>query len=56
MKYLKEKGARDLASFNAELKELVRIIDHDKRLRDFMTTKEQDLNEFYEQVIQGRSV
>ena len=54
MRYLKEKAARDLASFNAELKDLMRIIDHDRRLREFMTTKETDLSEVYDQVVQAR--
>lgn len=54
IRYLKEKSSRDVASFNAELKDLMRIIDHDKRLREFMTTKEIDLTEVYDRVIQSR--
>ena len=36
---LKEKADKDLQQHNAEIKEHVRIIDHDKKLRDFMNTK-----------------
>ena len=36
---LKEKADKDLQQHNAEMKEHVRIIDHDKKLRDFMNTK-----------------
>ena len=36
---LKEKADKDLQQHNAEMKELVRIIDHDRKLREFMNTK-----------------
>eukprot|EP00794_Sanderia_malayensis_P011084 gene11084-12252_t len=54
MKYLKDKSERDSNAFNSELKDLVRIIDHDKKLQEFMNTKRQDLSIMYEQAIQQR--
>ncbi|OAF65878.1 Coiled-coil domain-containing protein 63 [Intoshia linei] len=36
---LKEKNDKDVMQHNAEMKELIRIIDHDRRLREFMNTK-----------------
>ena len=54
MNNLREKAERDLTHYNAELKDLLRIIDHDRKLRDFMTTKANELSEIYEQAVQGR--
>ncbi|XP_003382690.1 PREDICTED: outer dynein arm protein 1-like [Amphimedon queenslandica] len=39
---LKDKADKELAQYQTELKELVRIIDHDQRLRNFMTCKDQE--------------
>ena len=39
---LKDKADKDLQQHNAEMKELCRIIDHDRKLRDFMNTKGSD--------------
>ncbi|XP_062842650.1 coiled-coil domain-containing protein 114 [Trichomycterus rosablanca] len=39
MTMMKEKAVKDLAQYNAEMKELERIIAYDLRLKDFMTTK-----------------
>lgn len=36
---LRDKSEKDLQQFNAEIKELQRIIDHDKALRSFMSAK-----------------
>ncbi|XP_077970797.1 outer dynein arm-docking complex subunit 1-like isoform X2 [Styela clava] len=36
---LREKSEKDLQQFNAEIKELQRVIDHDKTLREFMMVK-----------------
>ena len=47
MKYLKEKAERDRIVFNAEYKDVMRIIDHDKKMRDFMTTKNRDLSQIH---------
>ena len=39
---LKEKSDKDLAQYNMELKELMRIIDHDRKLKEFMGIKSED--------------
>ena len=36
---MKEKNGKELAQHNAEMKELVRIIDHERKLREFMNRK-----------------
>lgn len=36
---LKEKADKDLLQYNMELKELMRIIDHDRKLKEFMRVK-----------------
>ena len=36
---LKEKADKDLLQYNMELKELIRIIDHDRKLKEFMRVK-----------------
>lgn len=35
----REKAIKDLAQYNAEMKELERVIAHDCNLKDFMATK-----------------
>lgn len=42
---LKEKADKDLQQHNAEMKELVRIIDHDRKLKEFMGIKGQERQE-----------
>ena len=42
---LKEKADKDLQQHNAEMKELLRIIDHDRNLRGFMGIKGQERQE-----------
>jgi hypothetical protein len=42
MMALKEKSDKDLLQYNMELKELMRVIDHDKKLKEFMTAKGED--------------
>ena len=42
---LKEKADKDLQQHNAEMKELMRIVDHDKALRSFMGIKGQERQE-----------
>ena len=54
IRFLKDKAARDLASFNTDFKDTMRILDHDRRLRAFMTTKEFDLAAFFHETIQTR--
>ncbi|MCJ8744661.1 hypothetical protein PDJAM_G00121100 [Pangasius djambal] len=36
---MKEKAVKDLAQYSTEMKELERLIAHEQRLKDFMTTK-----------------
>ncbi|KAL0181731.1 hypothetical protein M9458_024137, partial [Cirrhinus mrigala] len=36
---IKEKAVKDLAQYSAEIQELERVIAHEHRLREFMTTK-----------------
>ena len=45
MLLLKEKADKDLQQHNAEMKELIRIIDHDRKLREFMNTKGKERQE-----------
>ena len=42
---LKEKSDKDLQSHNAEMKELLRIIAHERKLREFMKIKDRELQE-----------
>lgn len=54
MQSLRERSERDMTQFNAELKDILRIIDHDKKLREFMNTKMEERSEMYEAAVQGR--
>lgn len=54
MQSLRERSERDMTQFNSELKDILRIIDHDKKLQEFMNTKMEERNEMYEAAIQGR--
>lgn len=36
---MKEKAIKDFAQYSAEMKELERVIAHERRLKEFMTTK-----------------
>ena len=42
---LREKADKDMQQHNAEMKELVRIIDHDRKLKEFMGIKGQERQE-----------
>ena len=42
---LKEKADKDCAQHQQEMKELQRIIDHDRKLREFMTVKSKEREE-----------
>ncbi|XP_059808076.1 coiled-coil domain-containing protein 114 isoform X1 [Hypanus sabinus] len=42
MLQLKEKGEKDMSLHTAEMKELQRVIDHDKKLKEFMGIKAQE--------------
>lgn len=54
MHSLRERSERDMNSFNSELKDLLRVIDHDKKLREFMRTKMEERNEIYEAAVNKR--
>ncbi|XP_048249157.1 coiled-coil domain-containing protein 63-like [Haliotis cracherodii] len=45
MLVLKDKADKDMQQHNAEMKELVRIIDHDRKLKEFMGIKGQERQE-----------
>lgn len=45
MVLLKEKADKDKQQHDAEMKELVRILDHDQNLREFMTRKSRERHE-----------
>lgn len=47
---LKEKAEKELTQFNVELKELIRVIDHDRKLREFMSCKDKERTEAHEQM------
>lgn len=47
---LKEKSDKELAQFEVELKELIRVIDHDRKLREFMSCKDKERTEAHEQI------
>lgn len=36
---MREKAVKDLSQYSAEMKELERVIAHERRLKEFMTTK-----------------
>eukprot|EP00061_Rhincodon_typus_P014666 g41838.t1 len=42
MQQMKEKAEKDLALHAAEMKELQRVIDHDRKLKEFMGIKTQE--------------
>ena len=50
MMALKEKAEKELAHYNMELKELIRVIDHDRKLREFMGRKDQERTEAHEEM------
>lgn len=47
---LKEKADKEQTQFNVELKELIRVIDHDRKLREFMSCKDKERTEAHEQM------
>lgn len=49
MMALKERNEKDMSQYNMEYKELMRIIDHDAKLKAFMNVKSQERSEFEEE-------
>jgi len=50
MMALKEKAEKELSHYNMELKELIRVIEHDRKLREFMGCKDQERTEAHEEM------
>ena len=47
---LKEKADKEMSQYNMELKELARVIDHDRKLREFMSRKDQERSQAHEEM------
>jgi coiled-coil domain-containing protein 63/114 len=45
MVLLNDKAEKDIQQHNSEMKEMIRLIDQDKKLRDFMNAKSKERNE-----------
>jgi len=45
MATLKDRAEKDMQQHNAEMKELIRVIDYDRRLREFMNVKSKEREE-----------
>ncbi|XP_065842357.1 uncharacterized protein [Oscarella lobularis] len=54
MTALKEKADKEMAQHNMEMKELMRVIEHDRKLREFMTTKDFERQELESQALMQR--
>ena len=48
---LKEKADKDIHQHHAEMKELIRIIEHDQKLKEFMSVKGQERHEDIELIM-----
>lgn len=53
---MRERAERDLTMFNAEVKDLMRFLAHDRKLRDFMKTKAEDRVSVLENELLSRAV
>lgn len=42
MAALRDKSDKELAQYNMEIKELTRVLEHDRKLKSFMTIKGQE--------------
>ncbi|KAL5492038.1 hypothetical protein EMCRGX_G017427 [Ephydatia muelleri] len=47
---LKEKADKELTQYSTELKELIRVIDHDRKLKEFMRRKDHERTEAHEEM------
>lgn len=56
MASLRERADRDLAMYNAEIKDVMRVLEHDRKLREFMTTKAEDRVSVLEEELIARTV
>ena len=56
MASLRERADRDLAMYNAEIKDVMRVLEHDRKLREFMTAKAEDRVSILEEELIARTV
>ena len=56
MASLRERADRDLVMYSAEFKDVMRVLEHDRKLQEFMTTKTEDRVSILEQALMGRTV
>lgn len=56
MASLRERAERDLTIYNAEIKDLMRVLAHDRKLRDFMKTKAEDRVSILEKELLSRAM
>ena len=56
MASLRERADRDMTIYNAEIKDLMRVLQHDRKLREFMTTKAEDRVSILEQELLSRTM
>lgn len=56
MASLRERGERDLTMYNNEIKDVMRAIEHDRKLRKFMITKAEDRASILEEETMAREL
>lgn len=56
MASLRERADREMAVYNAEIKDVKRILEHDRKLRAFMTTKAEDRASILEDELMVRAI
>ena len=56
MASLRERADREMAVYNAEIKDVKRILEHDRKLREFMTTKAEDRASILEDELMVRAI
>lgn len=56
MASLRERADREMAVYNAEIKDVKRILEHDRKLRKFMTTKAEDRASILEDELMVRAL
>lgn len=56
MASLRERADREMAVYNAEIKDVKRILEHDRKLRKFMTTKAEDRASILEDELMVRAI
>lgn len=56
MASLRERAERDLAMYNADIKEVKRVLEHDRKLREFMAAKAENRVSVLEEELTARTV